>query len=110
VITEIIKVVAHRMAGAYAKGLIQAIANAIKHPDECRELKITEFYLASFQQNDPSNKAVIGTSLKQYENAQKRVRNHGSGKGHSIFYFWNQINTHPEGTYVFQNEKFIKTK
>lgn len=72
-ITEIIKVVAHRMAGAYAKGLIQAIANAIKHPDECRELKITEFYLASFQQNDPSNKAVIGTSLKQYENARDNV-------------------------------------
>jgi RHS repeat-associated protein len=128
VITESIKVIAHSMGGAYAKGFIQAIVDyAKKHPEECRGLSITEFDFASFQQNQ--QKGVKGVSLKQYDNAgdmvvgkglygsefateegaESRTMDNTSGKGHSIFDFINQINNLEEGTYIYKGGQFIKT-
>lgn len=129
VITESIKVIAHSMGGAYAKGFIQAIVDyAKKHPEECRGLSITEFDFASFQQNQPTNKGVKGTSLKQYDNkgdkvvgnglygsefsteegAESRTMDNTSGKGHSIFDFLNQIQNLSEGVYVYKDGQFVK--
>jgi len=117
------------MGGAYSKGFIQAIVDyAKKHPQECNGLSITEFDFVSFQQN--KQKAVKGTSLKQYDNkgdevvgkglygsqfateegAESRTMDETSGKGHSIFDFSDKIKTLSEGTYVFKNGEFIKVK
>ena len=130
VITESIKVVAHSMGSAYAKGFIQAIVEYAKaHPEECAGLSISEYDFASFQQNDQS--AVDGTSLFQYDNegdkvvggilgyllgsghkkqdgAEESESNANSNGGHSIFDFIGTINNLPEGTYKLVNGEFVK--
>jgi RHS repeat-associated protein len=128
VITESIKVVTHSMGGAYGKGFIQALADyARANPDKAEGLRITEFGFASFQQNE--QKAVRGTSLKQYDNkgdtvvgyglvggsffdkqdgAEERQLNPDASKGHSIFDFVNVINSLEEGSYIFRDGKFVK--
>ncbi|MXV14181.1 hypothetical protein GS398_02635 [Pedobacter sp. HMF7056] len=67
VITESIKVIAHSMGSAYAKGLIQAIIDYAKaHPNECQGLRITEYDFAAYQQNKMS--AIPGVTLFQFDN------------------------------------------
>jgi RHS repeat-associated protein len=128
IITESIKIIAHSMGGAYAKGFVQAIVDYAKaHPTECRGLRITEFDFASFQQNE--QKAVNGVPLKQYDNrgdvvvglwlygsefetedgAETRVMDENTDKGHSIFDFLDKINSLQEGNYIFVNGNFVKT-
>jgi len=131
VITESIKVIAHSMGGAYAKGFIQSIVDyVIKHPEECKGLSISEYDFASFQQNKQS--AIKGVSLFQYDNDNDEVvsgifgalngskhakeknaedydSNTNNNGAHSIFDYYGTINNLPEGTYKFENGKFIKT-
>jgi RHS repeat-associated protein len=111
VITESIKVVAHSMGAAYAKGLI------------------AEIDFAAFQQNKLS--AVEGVPLYQYDNENDNVvggllglmsgSKHATEKGavlhnknvdpyggHSIIDFINIVGSLTEGTYKFINGKFVK--
>jgi len=132
VISESIKVIAHSMGAAYAKGLIsEIVAYAKAHPEECRGLSITEYDFAAFQQNKLS--AIPGVPLFQFDNEgdnvvggvvgllngshhakQKGRQEKGSNDnvnpegGHSIFDFMSAVKNLNEGTYKFIDGKFVK--
>jgi RHS repeat-associated protein len=132
VITESIKIVAHSMGAAYAKGFINAIVKYAKsHPEEARGLSITEFDFAAFQQNKLSG--IPGVTLYQFDNKgdnvvggifgllngsyhskEKGREEKGSNDdvnpkgGHSISDFLSIINTLEEGSYKFINGNFIR--
>lgn len=130
VITESIRVVAHSMGAAYAKGFIRAIVQyAKKHPEECAGLNIVEYDFASFQQNKQSKE--FGSTLYQYDNkgdivvdgiagnllgsehaeekgADGYVSNANPQGGHSIFDYLSVISTLTTGKYVFRDGKFVK--
>lgn len=127
VIIESIKIIAHSMGGAYAKGYIRAIVNYAKnHPEECEGLQITEFNFASFQPG--AQKAINGVPLFQFSNNHDKVANNilltspykpikertsgkedpDRAKGHSIFDFADKIATLEEGNYKFINGEFVK--
>lgn len=127
VITESIKVIAHSMGAAYAKGFINSIIKYAKdHPEECRGLSITEYDFAAYQQDKLS--AIEGVPLYQFDNFGDMVvgngvtSNHGKQKGrekesndnvkpeggHSILDFMSVINNLQEGKYKFVNGAFVK--
>jgi RHS repeat-associated protein len=133
VITESIKVVAHSMGAAYAKGLITAIIEYAKaHPEECRGLSITEYDFAAYQQNHLS--AIPGVPLYQFDNEGDGVvggilgflmggSHHAKEKGreekgsndnvnpdggHAIADFIKAVGTLEAGTYKFIDGKFVK--
>jgi hypothetical protein len=129
-ITESIKVVAHSMGGAYAKGLIKAIVEYAKaHLERCNGLRITEYDFANFQQN--KQEAIEGVPLFQFDNKGDNVVDGRVGKmngskhqkqkgatgyednvnpdgGHSIFDYADAIKNLEEGKYEFKNGKFEK--
>jgi len=129
VITESIKIIAHSMGAAYAKGLIHAILEYAKeHPNETRGLSITEYDFAAYQQNKLS--AIPGVKLYQYDNLWDEVIVNGPGSergkikgreekgsidevnpegGHSIFDFKRAIKKLPIGKYNVVNGEFVKT-
>jgi len=128
VITESIKIIAHSMGAAYAKGLIEAILEYAKtHPKEVQGLSITEYDFAAFQQNKLS--AIPGVPLYQYDNHGDMIvgatpgshhapetgrQEDGSNDdvnpdgGHSIVDFINAVNTLPIGNYKYIDGKFVK--
>ena len=126
VITESIKVIAHSMGAAYAKGLIKAIVEYAKaHPEECRGLSITEYDFAAYQQNHLS--AVLGVPLYQYDNNGDLVVGNGitshhakekgqaggdsdvnSDGGHSITDFMSAVSKLEPGNYTYVNGQFVK--
>jgi len=132
VISESIKIVAHSMGAAYAKGLIKEIVKYAKaHPEECRGLSITEYDFAAFQQNKLS--AIKGVPLFQIDNKGDQVvdgfigwlngsehakqegreesgsfDNFNPNGGHAILDFMDAINDLKEGTYKFIDGKFVK--
>lgn len=132
VITESLKIVAHSMGAAYAKGYIRAIIEYAKaHPEEAKGLSITEYDFAAFQQNKLS--AIPGVPLFQYDNEgdpvvdgfigklngshhakEKGREENGSNDnvnpngGHNILDFISIIQSLPEGTYKFINGQFVK--
>lgn len=128
VITESIKIIAHSMGAAYAKGFIEAIVEyAQTHPKECAGLSITEYDFAAYQQNDLSaipgvplyqfdNKGdlVVGNGITSHHAKEKGRQEKGSNDnvnpsgGHSIIDFMSIITSLEEGTYKFINGKFVK--
>lgn len=127
VIIESIKIIAHSMGGAYAKGYIRAIVNYAKnHPEECEGLQITEFDFASFQPG--AQQAIDGVPLFQFSNNHDKVANNilltspykpikqrtggkedpNKSKGHSIFDYADKIAILEEGSYKFVNGEFVK--
>ena len=126
VITESIKVIAHSMGAAYAKGLIKATVEYAKaHPEECRGLSITEYDFAVYQQNHLS--AVLGVPLYQYDNNGDLVVGNGitshhakekgqaggdsdvnSDGGHSITDFMSAVSKLEPGNYTYVNGQFVK--
>ncbi|MDB5131500.1 MAG: pknD [Mucilaginibacter sp.] len=124
VITESIKIIAHSMGAAYAKGLIKAIVEYAKsHPQECRGLSITEYDFGAYQQNQLS--AIPGVPLYQYDNNGDLVvgltsghakekgqaggdSNVNSDGGHSITDFMSAVNKLEPGNYKYINGQFVK--
>jgi RHS repeat-associated protein len=133
VITESIKIVAHSLGAAYARGLISAIVEYAKaHPEECQGLSITEYDFAAFQQNElPAPEQ--GVTLYQFDNVGDNVVDgfvgsannshhaHEKGRdekgsndnvnpkgGHSITDFLKAVSTLAPGKYKYVNGQFIK--
>ncbi len=125
----VLKVVAHSMGSAYAKGYIAAlIAYAKKHPEQCQGLSITEYDIAPYQpgqqqkikgvatnqfanDGDGVNKWYLGSSNDKEDGADTYNENNGAG-GYSIFDFkWIMgLNSSlPTGTYVWnsQSQTFV---
>jgi RHS repeat-associated protein len=129
VITESIKVITHSMGAAYGKGFVQAIVDyAKRHPKECVGLSISEYDFAAFEQNKQN--AVMGVSTFQYDNngdvvvggylgfilGSRHAKENGAESsdskpegGHSVWYYINLISNLPQGTYIFDGEKFVQT-
>lgn len=133
VISESIKVVAHSLGAASARGLIASIVEYAKaHPDQCRGLSITEYDFAAFQQNElPAPDQ--GVTLYQFDNAGDNVVNgflgsvnnshhaHEKGRdekgskdnvnpkgGHAILDFKSEISKLAPGKYKYEDGKFVK--
>ena len=127
-ITETIKIVAHSMGAAYAKGYISAIKEyAEAHPYECNGLSITEYDIASYQ--PAQQKVVKGVTTNQFANSGDGVNTgvlatvlgtsngpeEGSssytkkdGGGHGIWNFqWiiGLVRSLPQGTFVWDKDK-----
>lgn len=127
-IIESIKIVAHSMGGAYAKGYIAALIKYVnEHPEQCNGLKITEYDFAIYQPGQ--QKVIPGVTTRQFVNKGDRVNkwylgssneeeegadSYKEGKGgHSIFdfkWFFDDKGNLVEGTYVWdsQQKKFVK--
>jgi RHS repeat-associated protein len=135
VITESLKVVSHSMGGAYSKGFVQAIVDyAMAHPEACRGLKISQFDFDPLQAAQLS--AIAGVHTEQYSHVKKPGRKGSMGwlangkqgglddeqgkrdansytedaekADHSVMSFFNNIQNLSEGTYVFQNGRWVK--
>ncbi len=133
VITESIKVIAHSLGAAYARGLIASIVEYAKaHPEECRGLSITEYDFAAFQQNElPAPDP--GVTLYQFDNvgdnvvdgfvgsinnshhAHEKGRDEKGSKdnvnskgGHSITDFMSEVSKLAPGKYKYEDGKFVK--
>ncbi|WP_121198995.1 RHS repeat-associated core domain-containing protein [Mucilaginibacter gracilis] len=134
VITESIKVVAHSMGAAYARGLIASIVEYVKaHPEETRGLSITEYDFAAFQQNelpapdqgvtlyqfDNKGDAVVDGTFGRMNNShhahEKGRDEKGSNDnvnpkgGHSITDFMKAVSGLAPGKYKYENGQFVKT-
>ena len=129
-VTEKVRIVAHSMGAAYAKGYIQALIEFIKeNPEMCNGIQISEYDFAAFQQNMMSS--ITGASLFQYDNESDGVvggflgyllgsshakqpgaelysPNTQSKGGHRLKDYINIISNLPEGTYKFIDGKFVK--
>jgi RHS repeat-associated protein len=129
-ITESIKIVAHSMGAAYAKGYIKAIMEYAKaHPEECQGLTITEYDFAPYQPGkqtkvpgttlyqfintgDDVNKWYLGSSNQEEEGADTYERGPDDNSGHSIFDFqWalNSVGSLSTGLYEWdsQSQSFV---
>ncbi len=125
-IIESIKIVAHSMGAAFAKGYIAAIIEYVKkHPEECNGLTITEYDIAAYQpgqqgkrkgatlnqfvndQDGVNTSIILGSSNDKEDGADTYNENTGEG-GHSIFDFkWilKLINDLPTGNFVWDSKK-----
>jgi len=129
IITESIKVVAHSLGAAYARGFISAIIDYAKaHPEECRGLSITEYDFAPFQQNelpapeagvtlyqfddkgDPVVDGIVG-SINNSHHAHEKGRNDAGSSddvnpkgGHGIRNFIKVVSTLRQGNYVMNDD------
>lgn len=119
-ITETIKIIAHSMGAAYAKGFIRALVEyARKNPELCTGLSVSEYDFAPFQPT--SQRAVNGVSTFQYSHSKDKVAEYGRmpgaefmdtpsdrEQGHPIRNFYDLIRNLPEGKYVFVDEMPLK--
>jgi hypothetical protein len=125
-ITESIKIVAHSMGAAYAKGYIAALmAYAKKHPEQCQGLSINEYDIGAYQPGqqqkikgttlnqfyntgDNVNKWYLGSSNDEEDGADTYKKSPNDNGGHSIFDFkWimGLISSLPAGTYVWDSQQ-----